>query len=61
MLQSARDLLNTTSVTEFKKVPSPTNGSTAVTVTTGGAVSIDAHVEAINILIPKLRQITGEL
>jgi hypothetical protein len=58
MLQTTRDLLNA-SVVEFKKVPSSANDSTAVT--TVGAASIDAHVEAINILVTKLKQITGEV
>jgi hypothetical protein len=60
MLQATSNLLNS-STAEFKV---PTNGSTAVTAATAvtvGATSIDVHVEAINILIPKLRQITGEL
>jgi len=57
--QTTRNVLNA-STAEFK-VPSVTNGSTAVTVTTVDATSVAAHVEAINILIPKLRQITGEL
>jgi hypothetical protein len=35
--------------------PSPTNGSTM------GAANVDTHVAAINILIPKLRQITADL
>jgi hypothetical protein len=42
--------------TAESKVPS-SDDSTAATVTT----SVAAHVEAINILIPRLRQITGEL
>jgi hypothetical protein len=60
MLQRTNDLLNTTSTAEFK-VPSATNGSTAVAVTTVGAASIDAHVEAINILVAKLKQMSGEV
>ena len=48
-----------TSTAEFK--PPPANGSTAVTVPTTGAASIDVHVEAINVLIPRLRQITADL
>jgi len=54
MLPNA-DHLKTGSSTVVKKVLSPTNGSTT------GAASVDTHVAAINILIPKLRQITGEL
>jgi len=53
MLPNA-DHLKTGSSTVVKKVLSPTNGSTT------GAASVDTHVAAINILIPKLRQITGE-
>jgi len=34
----------------------PTNGTVVI-----GATSVDAHVEAINILVPRLRQTTGEL
>jgi hypothetical protein len=61
MLQRTQDLLNA-STAEFK-VPSVTNGSTGSTavITTVGTASVAAHVEAINILIPKLSQITGEL
>jgi hypothetical protein len=58
MLQDAQELLKI-STAKFKKPP--TNGSTAVTVLSTGAASVDTHVAAINILIPKLRQITGEL
>jgi hypothetical protein len=53
MLQCANDLLNT-STAEFK-VPSSPNDSTA------SATSVDAHVAAINTLVPRLKQITGEL
>jgi len=59
MLQLTNDLLKT-STAEFK-VPSSTNDSTAVTVTAAGATSVDAHVAAINTLVPKLKQITGDL
>ena len=59
MLQLTNDLLKT-STAEFK-VPSSTNDSTAVTVTVAGATSVDAHVAAINTLVPKLKQITGDL
>jgi hypothetical protein len=35
--------------------------SVAVTVPTAGAASVDSHIDAINILIPQLKQITDRL
>jgi hypothetical protein len=55
MLQLTNDLLNS-STAEFK-VPFSTDGNTVISA----ATSIDVHVEAINILIPKLRQTTADI
>jgi hypothetical protein len=37
------------------------NGNGAVAVPTTGAASVDSHVDSINILLPRLKQITADL
>jgi hypothetical protein len=46
---------------DIVKSSSSCNGNGAVAAPTMGAASVDAHVESINILLPKLKQITADL